>query len=85
MIHAYSQTIFQDDNKSALIKLSNDHTALKYIRLWLIFSQRAERGGNAHKKTMGLYLWRLNALYDDKAKEKIGQLIKWPRKLHHMT
>ena len=72
MIHAYSQTIFQDDNKAALIKLSNDHTALKYIRLWLIFSQRAERGGNTHKKTMGLYLWRLNALYDDKAKEKMG-------------
>lgn len=68
MIHAYSQTVLQDDNKTALMKLSNDHTALKYTRLWLIFSQRADRGGISHKKTMGLYLWRLNALYDDKAK-----------------
>ena len=85
MMNASSQTNLQDEPKNILLRLSNDHMSLKYIRLWLIFSQRAERGGISHKKIMGLYLWRLNALYDDKAKEKVRLLIKWPRKIHHMT
>ena len=85
MVTTCSQTNIYDESKHSLTKLSNDHTALKYLRLWLIFSRRADRGGSSHKKIMGLYLWRLNALYDDKAKEKMLSLIKWPRKLHHMS
>lgn len=53
------------------MKLQGEQAMVKFLRLWLKFSEKANKGGQAHQKTMVLYRWRLNALFEEQAKRKI--------------
>lgn len=76
-----SQTVIQDKALQSWQRLNREKLILKFLNLWFNYSQRANKGGAHHKKTMGLYMWRLNALYDGNLKEKIGDNLNWPKKL----
>jgi hypothetical protein len=72
-----------NDNQLAIacIRLQSEQATVKFLRLWVKFSERANRGGQGHQKTMVLYRWRLNALFDEQARRKIEQALSWPRRV----
>jgi hypothetical protein len=69
---------------TAFSKIHCEKVTLKFVKLWLKFSERTDRGGASHKKCMNLYLWRLNALYDESSKRKMEKLLSWPAKIERL-
>jgi hypothetical protein len=58
------QTSYDNQLAAACLKLQGEQAMVKFLRLWVKFSEKANKGGHSHQKTMVLYGWRLNALFE---------------------